>query len=151
MSEHSATIRWERETEDFRLETYSRTHTITYAGGITVKASAAPNYKGDPSLVNPEEAFVASLSSCHMLTFLALAAKAGFAVAAYEDEAVGTMIKAENNVRWISEVTLRPKITFAGPDRPDPERLRQLHDSAHHHCFIANSVKTAITVTARRP
>jgi organic hydroperoxide reductase OsmC/OhrA len=100
---------------------------------------------GDPALVDPEEAFVASISSCHMLTFLALAARDGFVVDDYRDEAVGLMERNEHKRIAITKVTLRPEITWGGPP-PDEAQLAKLHENAHKHCFIANSVSTEITV-----
>ena len=146
MSDHNATIDWNRDGRDFTYESYSRDHTWSFAGGVVVNASAAPGYKGSPNLVDPEEAFVASLSSCHMLTFLALAAKAKLVVDRYSDHAVGQMEKNDQGQLAVTTVTLNPVIEFDGR-KPEPDELAQLHDKAHHLCFIANSVKTRITVT----
>lgn len=146
MSEHTATITWTRETQDFAYETYNRDHDWTFDGGITVRGSAAPAYKGGASCVDPEEAFVASLSSCHMLTFLAIAAKKRYVVDAYHDEAVGILAKNEAGNLAITKVTLRPVVRFGGEKRPNAEDLARLHDQAHHACFIANSVKTGVVV-----
>ena len=144
MSEHHATIDWKRETADFAYETYNRDHDWTFDAGVTVRGSAAPAYKGSESCVDPEEAFVASLSSCHMLTFLALAAKKKHVVDAYHDQAVGILAKDTAGNLAITKVTLRPKVRFSGEKQPALEELRQLHDRAHHACFIANSVKTEV-------
>jgi organic hydroperoxide reductase OsmC/OhrA len=146
MSEHHATIDWKRETPDFAYETYNRDHDWTFDAGVTVRGSAAPAYKGSESCVDPEEAFVASLSSCHMLTFLALAARKRYVVDAYRDEAVGILAKDVAGNLAITKVTLRPQVRFDGEPQPNPEELRQLHDRAHHACFIANSVKTEVVV-----
>ena len=146
MSEHHATIDWKRLTADFAYETYNRDHDWTFDAGVTVRGSAAPAYKGSESCVDPEEAFVASLSSCHMLTFLALAAKKKHVVDAYHDQAVGILAKDTAGNLAITKVTLRPKVRFSGEKQPAPEELRQLHDRAHHACFIANSVKTEVIV-----
>ncbi len=146
MSDHNATIDWNRGGRDFTYESYSRDHTWSFEGGVTVTASAAPAYKGSPDLVDPEEAFVASLSSCHMLTFLALAAKTMLVVDRYSDHAVGLMEKNSEGQFAVTTVTLNPVIEFDGR-KPEPDELAQLHDKAHHLCFIANSVKTRITVT----
>ncbi|MFG0274471.1 MAG: OsmC family protein [Phycisphaerales bacterium] len=142
---HNATIDWTRTSDDFTVKTYNRDHTWTFGGGQTLRGSAAPDYMGDAALANPEEAFVASLSSCHMLTFLALCAKRGFVVNRYTDEATGELGKLENGRMAMTAVTLRPRIEFDG-DAPDAGALRDLHDKAHHHCFIANSVTTPVTV-----
>ena len=146
MSEHHATIDWKRETADFAYETYNRDHDWTFDAGVTVRGSAAPAYKGSESCVDPEEAFVASLSSCHMLTFLALAAKKKLVVDAYHDQAVGILAKDTAGNLAITKVTLRPKVRFSGEKQPALVELRQLHDRAHHACFIANSVKTEVIV-----
>ena len=146
MSEHHATIDWKRLTADFAYETYNRDHDWTFDAGVTVRGSAAPAYKGSESCVDPEEAFVASLSSCHMLTFLALAAKKRLVVDAYHDQAVGILAKDTAGNLAITKVTLRPKVRFSGEKQPAPEELRQLHDRAHHACFVANSVKTEVIV-----
>jgi organic hydroperoxide reductase OsmC/OhrA len=146
MSEHTATIVWGRGTPDFAYETYNRDHDWSFDAGITVRASANPAYLGSESCVDPEEAFVASLSSCHMLTFLALAAKKRYVVDSYNDQAVGVLDKDAAGHLAMTKVTLRPQVSFGGERIPSPEELRQLHDRAHHACFIANSVKTEVVV-----
>ena len=149
MSEHAVTVDWKRETPDFGYETYNRDHDWSFDAGITVRASAAPAYKGGESCVDPEEAFVASLSSCHMLTFLALAARKQYVVDRYRDEAVGILGKDAAGSLAMTKVTLRPHVVFGGEKTPSPEELRQLHDRAHHACFIANSVKTEVVIEPR--
>jgi len=149
MSEHIATIVWRRQSADFKYETYNRAHEWRFDGGTIVPATAAPAYKGDLDRVDPEEAFVASLSSCHMLTFLALAARKRLVVDAYEDDAVGVMTKNEKGKFWVSRVTLRPKVTFANDAHPGEPELASLHHHAHEECFIAHSVTTQITVEPR--
>ena len=109
-------------------------------------ASAAPAYLGNPANVDPEEAFVASLSSCHMLTFLAIACKQKFVLDDYTDEAVGHMEKNAEGRLAITRVELHPKITWSGEKKPSAEELNKMHHGAHDQCFIANSVKTAVTV-----
>ena len=146
MSEHRATIEWRRETPDFAYETYNRDHDWRFDAGVTVRASANPAYLGSEKCVDPEEAFVASLSSCHMLTFLALAARKQYVVDAYKDKAVGVLDKDTAGHLAMTRVTLRPQVTFSGEKVPGPEELRQLHERAHHACFIANSVKTEVVV-----
>lgn len=150
MSEHIAVIHWQNTGEDFLRGKYSREHTWTFDGGAVVPASPTPAVVpapwSNPALVDPEEAFVASLSSCHMLTFLYVAGRQGFVVEAYEDHAVGTMTKNEKGIPWISRVTLRPRITYRGEKQPTPEQADQLHHTAHEQCFIANSVKTEVVV-----
>jgi organic hydroperoxide reductase OsmC/OhrA len=149
MATHTATVSWERGGAAFTDNRYSRAHHWVFDGGATVLASSSPHVVpiplSDPTGVDPEEAFVASLSSCHMLYFLFFAAKGRFVVDSYRDEAVGTMGKnAEGRTAMLS-VTLRPKIVFSG-NQPDAQQMAAMHDQAHHECFIANSVKTAVTV-----
>ena len=144
MSEHRARIAWERTTEDFHYDTYSRDHDWT-CGGMQVGASAAPEFKGSEGRVNPEEALVTAVSSCHMLTFLAICAKKKIVVDRYEDAAVGFLDKNGEGRLAMTRVVLRPRITFAG-EAPTPEVLEKLHESSHRNCFIANSVHTEVTV-----
>ena len=153
MSEYRTTIEWTGTASpgDFLKGRYSREHRWTFDGGVVVQASASPAVVrapwSNPANVDPEEAFVAALSSCHMLTFLYLAAKAGFAITSYRDEAVGVMTKTPGGVEWVSRVTLAPRITYA--DRqPTAGELAHLHHEAHAGCFIANSVKTEVVVAA---
>ena len=146
MSQHRAMIRWKRESPGFSYDTYNRAHTWTFDGGVEVAASSAPDYRGDQDRVDPEEAYVASLASCHMLTFLALAASRHFVVDGYTDEAVGFMEKNANGKLAITRVMLRPRVEFGGASRPSDEQLSKLHEQAHENCFLANSVLTSITV-----
>jgi organic hydroperoxide reductase OsmC/OhrA len=150
MSEYKATIQWRRTSPDFLKGRYSREHTWTFDGGVTVPASSSPAVVpapySNPACVDPEEAFVASLSSCHMLTFLYLAGKRGFQIDSYLDEAIGVVSKNENGAMWVSSVTLHPQIAFSGDKLPTPEDEKNLHHLAHEQCFIANSVKTDVTV-----
>jgi organic hydroperoxide reductase OsmC/OhrA len=152
MSEHRATIEWAggAAAGDFVKLRFTREHRWTFDGGASVVASAAPSVVpapwSNPHGVDPEEAFVASLASCHMLTFLFVAAKAGFAVATYRDDAVGIMAKNAAGKAWVSKVTLSPRITYAGDKQPTAEELAALHHAAHDGCFIANSVKTEIVI-----
>jgi organic hydroperoxide reductase OsmC/OhrA len=150
MSEYKVTIKWQRTSPDFLKGRYSREHTWTFDGGATVPASPSPHVVpapwSNPACVDREEAFVAAISSCHMLTFLFLASKQGFQIDSYEDEAVGVMANNEKGVPWVSSVTLNPKIVFSGDKMPAPADEKQLHHLAHEQCYIANSVKTEITV-----
>jgi organic hydroperoxide reductase OsmC/OhrA len=146
MSEHDVTVAWTRTTDDFRFESYVRNHTWRFGTGGTVEASAAAEYRGDPTRVNPEEALVAALSSCHMLTLLAIAARKGYVVDAYEDHAVGRLEKNSAGRLAVTQVTLRPRVAFSGAVRPDAAQLRSLHEQAHAGCFIANSVTTDVRV-----
>src|SRR5258705_332825 len=150
MSEYKATIKWQRTSPDFLKGKYSREHTWTFDGGVTVPASSSssvvPVPFSNPANVDPEEAFVASISSCHMLTFLYLASRQGFQMDSYEDEAVGVLTKNENGVPWVSLVTLHPKIIYSGGKQPSPADEKQLHHLAHEQCYIANSIKTKVAV-----
>src|SRR5512133_1386304 len=150
MSEHKAIITWKREGPDFLKGKFSREHTWTFDGGVTVPASASPSVVpapwSNPAHVDPEEAFVASLSSCHMLTFIYLASRQGFMVDSYRDEALGLMAKNEHGAQWVASVILRPQIVYSGETRPNPAQEEHLHHLAHEQCFIANSVKTEVTV-----
>lgn len=146
MSEHVAEIIWERTSETFEYDDYNRAHIIRLDAGFDVNASAAPAYKGDEDCMDPEEAFVASLSSCHMLTFLAIAARKKLTVERYVDRAVGVMEKNEDGRLAITRVALSPRIKFAEDVSVDAATLEKMHHSAHEHCFIANSVKTQVTV-----
>lgn len=146
MSEHHATIIWTRRSPDFTYASYNREHDWRFKGGVVVEASAAPQYRGSASCPDPEDAFVASLSSCHMLTFLAVAAKRGFVVDRYEDPAVGYLEKNAQGKLAITRVELRPKIEFSADRSPDAAALAEMHDLAHRECFIANSVTTAVAV-----
>ena len=150
MSEHAAKIAWSRGGRDFTYETYSRDHTWKFDGGALVPATAAPAFLGNPALVDPEEAFVAAVASCHMLTFLAIAARRRFVVERYEDAATGFMEKNEAGKLAVTRVTLRPAVQFAEKS-PSAEELAHLHHLAHENCFIANSVRTAITVESPLP
>ncbi|HMO30188.1 OsmC family protein [Enterovirga sp.] len=151
---YTAVVEWRRqEDEAFTDGRYSRGHHWSFDGGITVPASSAPASVRLPysreDAVDPEEAFVAALSSCHMLTFLYLAAKAGFVVDLYRDEARGRIAPDEKGRFWVDAVTLSPAMSFAGDRRPGPDELERLHHAAHDQCFIANSVKTEIAIAPR--
>ena len=145
MSEHKATVKWSRDGRDFTYKTYSRDHTWL-ANGNEIPASATAAYLGNAKRVDPEAALVAALSSCHMLTFLALAANKGFVVESYEDEAVGHLEKNPAGKLAITRVELHPNITFGGAKQPAAADLDALHEKAHKECFIANSVTTEVKV-----
>ena len=140
MSEHTARVQWKRQTPDFAYDTYDRTHTVTFEGGVTIKGSAAKEFLGKPEHVNPEELLAAALSSCHMLTFLAIAAKSRLVVDAYEDDAVAILGKNAAGKAAVTKTILRPKVTFAASTPVTPEKLGELHEKSHRNCFIANSV-----------
>jgi organic hydroperoxide reductase OsmC/OhrA len=146
--EHHATILWRRSSETFTYDSYNRAHEWRFYSA-TVAASAAPAFRGDATLVNPEEAFVASLSSCHMLTFLALAAKKRFSLDSYTDEAVGYLEKSDGGRLAVTRVVLRPQVRWSQGVSVSQADLDSLHHQAHEGCFIANSVKTDVTVEPR--
>jgi organic hydroperoxide reductase OsmC/OhrA len=148
MSEHHAQITWSRRSPDFTYASYNREHEWRFKGGVVVPASAAPQFRGSPNCPDPEDAFVASLASCHMLTFLAIAARRGYTVDRYEDTAIGHLEKNAAGKLAITRVELRPRIEFAPGKVPDTTAIKAMHDSAHHECFIANSVLTEVTVAA---
>ena len=148
MSEHRVQLSWERGGSEFRYETYPRDHRWRFAGGVEVPASAAPDFRGDPKRVDPEAAFVAALSSCHMLSFLAIASRKRMVVDSYEDDAIGYLQKNEAGKLAITRVVLRPRVAFAGA-APAPDAVTDLHERAHRECFIANSVRTDVSVEAR--
>ena len=150
MSVYKATVDWKlAEGDDFAAGRYSRVHALGFDGELTVPGSASPHIVGArwsaEAAVDTEEAFVASVSGCHMLWFLHVARDAGFAVASYRDEAEGLMAKIENGKLAMTKVTLRPQIVFNG-NQPDAAALDHLHHRAHDECYIANSVKTDVVV-----
>lgn len=150
MTKYTATISWSRNQDSFSDNKYSRVHTWAFDGGAVVKASSSPHVVPVPyssaEAIDPEEAFVASLSSCHMLWFLHLAAKGGFVVEQYEDSAEGVMARNESGKLAMTEVSLHPKVKFAGDSQPNTSGIEQLHHAAHEECFIANSVKSKVQV-----
>ena len=151
MSIYTATITWKSDSpESFTKNRYTRGHTWEFDGGVTVPASSSPHAVRVPfsieAAVDPEEALVAAASSCHMLTFLWLAAKAGFNVASYTDNAVGEMTKGDDGKEWVSLITLDPQIEWSGERIPTAEELAELHHAAHEGCYIANSIKSEVVV-----
>jgi organic hydroperoxide reductase OsmC/OhrA len=150
MSRHTANIRWARGDATFTDNKYSRRHAWRFDGGVEVPASASPQSVKPPyaslDAVDPEEAFVAALSSCHMLWFLWIAAKRGYRVDAYADDAEGFLEKDAAGHVSMTRVVLRPRIAFAEGHGPSTADITAMHDEAHHLCNIANSVRTAITI-----
>lgn len=153
MSHYHARILWARGEQVFTDRRYSRAHRLQFDGGADVSGSSSPQVVplpySDAAAVDPEELFVASLSSCHMLWFLDLACRAGWCVDAYDDDALGVMAKDGAGRLAMTAVTLRPLVVFTGARRPDAAELARLHHAAHEACFIANSVRTAVTVEPR--
>ena len=149
MTTYRATIDW-RCDGDFATRRYSRVHSLHFDGGLTVPGTAGPanvnpRYSREGAL-DPEQAFVASLSACHMLWFLDIAARAGFLVEAYRDEAEGVLAEGPTGKQMMTRVALRPEVTFSGDRRPTPQELSDLHHRAHEECFIANSVTSEVVI-----
>jgi organic hydroperoxide reductase OsmC/OhrA len=144
MAEHKIALRWTKTDAPFTYETYPRNHTIAFKDGPPVTFSSSPVYKGDGSKGDPEDMLVAALSSCHMLSFLAIATKKKIIVESYEDDAVG-FLENDGGKLWMARVVLRPKVVSSA----DADTLNQIHHLAHEACFIANSVKTTVSVEPR--
>ena len=151
---YEAKVTWSRQaSEKFVDNKYSRAHEWAFDGGTTVRASSSPSVVPLPlsaaDAVDPEEALVASASSCHMLYFLFFAAKRGFLVDRYEDEALGVLEKNAAGKMFMSKITLRPHVTFSGDKAPTADEMQAMHHSAHEECFIAQSLKSEMTVEVR--
>jgi organic hydroperoxide reductase OsmC/OhrA len=146
MSEHKVKISWQNKGTDFTYSAYDRTHTWEFEGGKIIQASAAPEYMGKIDFINPEEALAAALSSCHMMTFLFVCSKKKYILETYEDLSIAILAKNENNKMAVTQLYLRPKITFKGENQPSKEMIDFLHEKAHEECFIANSVLTKIII-----
>jgi organic hydroperoxide reductase OsmC/OhrA len=148
MTQYRADVLWHRGTDDFMANRYSRRHVLRFDGGLEVPGSSSPQVVplpySDASALDPEEAFVASLASCHMLWFLSIAGKRGFCVDSYHDAASGLMAKNAEGKLAMTVVTLRPEAKFSGERQPSPDELDQLHHEAHEACFIASSVRTDV-------
>jgi organic hydroperoxide reductase OsmC/OhrA len=153
--EYTAEVVWTRDGAVFTDNRYSRGHVWRFDGGVEVPASSSPLSVKLPlsraDAVDPEEALVAAVASCHMLFFLGFAAKAGFVVDKYEDAPVGVMTKNEQGKLFVSKITLSPAITFSGSKRPSAEELEALHHHSHEECYVANSVRAEVVVVARQP
>lgn len=148
MSDHhfTSTLRWQRTSVDFAYDHYNRGHEVVSGSGVTLPSSATTAFKGDADRINPEEMLLAALSSCHMLTFLAIASKKRFVVDAYDDDASAVMEKNANGKLAVTTATLRPRVRFSGEKQPTAEELEHMHHVAHGECFIANSVLTRVEV-----
>ncbi len=144
MAEHKIALSWERGDKPFTYEGYSRNHAITFKNEAPVTFSTSPTYKGDPSKGDPEDLLVAALSSCHMLSFLAIACKKKVTVDSYQDDAVG-FLENDGGKLWMTRAVLRPLVKSSA----DAALLAEIHHLAHEACFIANSVKTVVTVEPR--
>jgi organic hydroperoxide reductase OsmC/OhrA len=150
MSTYTAKITWKSDSPDtFTKNRYSRGHEWSFDGGVTVPASSSPEVVPRFSVeaaVDPEEALVASVSSCHMLTFLYLAATDGFNIASYTVDAVGEMASMEEGRHWMSRITLDPQIEWIGEKLPSPDEIADLHHRSHEMCYIANSIRSEVVV-----
>ncbi len=145
MADYRVTLSWARTTPDFSYERYSRSHELRTGSGVTIPASSAPEYLGATDRVNPEEGLIGALSSCHMLTFLAVAARKKWVVDSYVDDAVGTLAKNAEGRLALTQIRLRPKVVFSGPG-PSTEELGKLHEAAHRGCFIAASIRSDVVI-----
>ena len=148
---YTASIFWKKkEIESFTDNKYSRGHTWVFDGGVELPASASPQVvplpMSDESAVDPEEAFVAAISSCHMLFFLSIAASSNYIIETYDDQAEGIMSKNEHGQIVMGDIILKPKIVFSGTTIPTAEQIAELHNSAHHKCYLANSIKSTIKI-----
>lgn len=147
---YTATVRWQRNGQVFTDNKYSRVHDIVFDGGAVVRGSPAPGVvvppMSDPAGVDPEEAFVAALSACHMLFFMAFAAKRGYRLDSYEDAAFGEMTKNAAGKLFMSRVTLNPRVVYSGEKRPTGEEIAAMHKRAHEECYIANSVRSEVVL-----
>ncbi len=151
--QYTTEVVWNRGDQIFSDNKYSRAHLLKFDGGIEVQGSSSPLVVPLPysveNAIDPEEAFISSLSSCHMLWFLSIAVKHGFVVDSYHDNAVGVMTMNERKKLWVSEVTLNPFVVFSGAKIPAQEDILRMHDEAHEECFIANSVKSAVRIVSQ--
>ncbi|NIP31843.1 MAG: OsmC family peroxiredoxin [Candidatus Dadabacteria bacterium] len=148
MSEHKLKVVWKNNSNSMDYANFSRDHKWYFTDGLTINASSAPQFSGNSSFIDPEEAFVAAVSSCHMLTFLAICSKKRLIVSEYHDKPVGYLEKDENGKHSMTRVILNPKIIFHTTSKtPLPEEITKIHDKSHNHCFIANSVKTEILIS----
>ena len=148
MAAHYAEVQWHHKAHPQHPETFDRDHTVTFENGQAIAGSSAPAYFGNPDAANPETLLLAALASCHMLTFLAVAAKRGFQVSHYRDKAEGSLAKNAEGRVAITHCTLRPDIAFSGDSQPSAEELRKMHESAHRNCFIANSLNCSVEITS---
>jgi organic hydroperoxide reductase OsmC/OhrA len=146
MSDHKIRLEWASAPHAAQPNTYSRDHKAVISADVEIPASAAPEYLGNPALADPEQLLVSALASCHMLVFLAICEGSGYIVESYVDEAVGEVSKGVEGYQWVSSITLRPRVTFAGEKQPSRETLSRMHDRAHKGCFIANSIKSEFAI-----
>jgi organic hydroperoxide reductase OsmC/OhrA len=146
MSEHIVQLKWIASPHPERTETYSRDHEATISSKVSIPVSAAADYLGNRELADPEQLLVNALASCHMLYFLAICEGSGYAVSSYDDRAVGKVSKGPDGALWVSDIILHPKAEFSSDKKPDKEALSRLHHRAHKGCFIANSIKSHVSI-----
>ena len=147
MDQFIINLDWQRSSDDFLYDTFNRSHIVYVGGDQAIHNTAALEYKGDSDMTNPEELLAASLASCHMLTFLAVASKTGYVVDNYDCQAEAFLGKNAEGKTCVTEVTLHPRTVFSGNKNPTIEQLRSLHDKAHKNCFIAQSIHTKVNVS----
>jgi organic hydroperoxide reductase OsmC/OhrA len=145
MSHHKVRLEWVANPHP-QQPTYSRDHKAIISPQVTIPVSAAAEFLGTANLADPEQLLVNALASCHMLYFLAICEGSGYKVATYVDEAVGEVSKSPEGAQWVSSITLRPVVTFGSAKQPDRQALERLHHRAHKGCFIANSIKSSVTI-----
>lgn len=146
MTEHIVDLTWKNQAASFDYKIYTRDYICKFDNGLEVKSSAAPKYLGNTACIDPEEALVASLAGCHMLTFLAICSLKKIEVISYTDHAVGHLTQNENKKFWVSKIELSPKIEFANGKTLTKDELHQIHDKAHGDCFIANTIKSEVVI-----
>jgi organic hydroperoxide reductase OsmC/OhrA len=144
--QYTANLVWKGNGTPFTVKTYDRTHAISFGSGQNITGSSAPEFLGNKELANPEELYTASISSCLMLTFLYWAAMKGLVIEEYSAEAVGTLGKNDEGKMCMTEVVIKPKLTFGGNNHPDPALLKELFHKAHENCFISSSIKTNVKI-----
>lgn len=146
MSVHQSVVRWQRNAHESHPNTYSRNHHVTLNGGQEINVSASTEFKGDPNCADPEQMLISSVSSCHMLFFLAIAEFQGFQVEYYEDNPVGYLENNDRKGMEITRIELSPRITFSGDKLPDQKAISRIHSNAHKNCFIRNSITSEVTI-----
>ena len=146
MSEYNIRLSWKRETDDFDYKTYNRKHTVFFYGGPKIEVNSAPEYLRNPQFHSPEELLAAAISSCLLLTFLSSCAKKGIVVDTYQDNTTCILSEIEKDKQAITEVILRPLVSFPMESKPDRNTLHKLFNTAHEQCFIANSLNASITI-----
>lgn len=149
MADHRITLNWQRNEATFERGNYPKDHQVRYLGGQTLGVSAAAAYGGNAALADPEQMLLSALASCHMLTFLAVAANRGFVVDQYLDDAECELGKNAEGATAVVRATLRPAVRFAGDKQPDAEEYAKLHERAHKGCFVGQSLKTEVRVAPR--